>query len=851
MEPIVQFSSEKVVNKMIADISVTDTTPCMKTAKSITFGKMNTSYLTSFKWQVTNPKGVVDTGGLISPHRSNIVFDELGLDTTNHIWLRNHIFDDQHFPLTSISDDDETFALRGVYTFQATATDINSCTNTVVKKIRAYLPVANYTSDTVTSCLPFQLTFKDSSTSVRPIVARHWYTHGKTDSTLAGNKLTVTDTYTDKKTYPVILAAIDDYGCVDSVVKSNAVVPVTPIAKFTLPYTQVCEDTVATFKIDTALGMPYTNKVDSFVWHFGDGTTKTIKNPLLTYTVTHKYNIEEDSIPVIVHSYVTSPSGKVCQNADSSHMLSVKKAYASFELIQDSISCVVGFVEISTSYTAKLLALNWWETYGDTTIYRGNKAMLDIPFQGGGVHKFTMITSSIYTGCRTDSTSKSYIIPQSLFKITAHPDTVCINQDIQFTLSDTNNIARYSHIWYFKDGTKDSVNFNVTHSYANVFDTLKQVTFLVTKDAAHSNCADQQTKNVYVRSLMANFNRGLNDSLVKGCDPFTVDFHDESSGDNIYSWNFGDGSTATTKNPVHTFTVAGKIRDVTLSVSDGMCDDNLTKAVQTVDSLPHSSIAPICQDSTLTITLLPPSNNSISVVSWQPSPSIVSISPDLLTAKVKPGATADYFVTYKSGSISCTSDFKVKVQQRPVYDGAPNHFLVYVQDNDTLKNAAKNQLYAYVNYSLNNDSIAGIKYTWKPATGLNCTYCANPLVNIDSNITYIVTMADSMGCFVILDTIPLKVIFLSNIGLPTAFTPNKDGANDIVIPRGWGVKEFLKIEIYNRWGELVYKSSDMEKGWDGTFNGKPQDPDTYAWLISFIDVNNKTQAKKGYITLLR
>ena len=89
------------------------------------------------------------------------------------------------------------------------------------------------------------------------------------------------------------------------------------------------------------------------------------------------------------------------------------------------------------------------------------------------------------------------------------------------------------------------------------------------------------------------------------------------------------------------------------------------------------------------------------------------------------------------------------------------------------------------------------------------------------------------------------------VGLPSAFTPNLDGKNDMVIPRGWGIKEFLQLDIYNRWGQLVYTSNEIEKGWDGTFNGKPQDPDTYAWVIKYKDAHDKSQEKKGYITLLR
>ena len=88
------------------------------------------------------------------------------------------------------------------------------------------------------------------------------------------------------------------------------------------------------------------------------------------------------------------------------------------------------------------------------------------------------------------------------------------------------------------------------------------------------------------------------------------------------------------------------------------------------------------------------------------------------------------------------------------------------------------------------------------------------------------------------------------IGLPTGFSPNGDGENDILYVRGAAILT-LDLKIYNRWGQLVFETKNQENGWDGTFNGQPQPIDAYAYVLvaSFIDGTNKTL--KGNITLLR
>jgi gliding motility-associated-like protein len=86
--------------------------------------------------------------------------------------------------------------------------------------------------------------------------------------------------------------------------------------------------------------------------------------------------------------------------------------------------------------------------------------------------------------------------------------------------------------------------------------------------------------------------------------------------------------------------------------------------------------------------------------------------------------------------------------------------------------------------------------------------------------------------------------------LPTAFSPNGDGKNDILFVRGAGVQS-MNLKIYNRWGQLVFESNSLDVGWDGTYKGKKQEMEAYAYVLNVTFTDETTLYKRGNVTLLR
>lgn len=88
------------------------------------------------------------------------------------------------------------------------------------------------------------------------------------------------------------------------------------------------------------------------------------------------------------------------------------------------------------------------------------------------------------------------------------------------------------------------------------------------------------------------------------------------------------------------------------------------------------------------------------------------------------------------------------------------------------------------------------------------------------------------------------------VGVPEAFSPNGDGKNDILFVRGTGMKD-VNFFVYNRFGQLVFRTDDMMKGWDGSFNGEQQPIEVYGYVVNATMIDGTTKSVKGNVTLVR
>lgn len=141
-------------------------------------------------------------------------------------------------------------------------------------------------------------------------------------------------------------------------------------------------------------------------------------------------------------------------------------------------------------------------------------------------------------------------------------------------------------------------------------------------------------------------------------------------------------------------------------------------------------------------------------------------------------------------------------------------------------------------------------FLWTPELGLNRNDIQDPVAQLSQNQTYIMKTYSEAGCFAY-DTIHIKVFTTApDIFVPNAFTPGHS-SNNIFRPIPVGISKIEYFRVFNRYGMLLFNTSQIGKGWDGTFNSKQQDVGTYVWMVEGTDYIGKRVSKKGTVVLVR
>lgn len=144
---------------------------------------------------------------------------------------------------------------------------------------------------------------------------------------------------------------------------------------------------------------------------------------------------------------------------------------------------------------------------------------------------------------------------------------------------------------------------------------------------------------------------------------------------------------------------------------------------------------------------------------------------------------------------------------------------------------------------------AGSAIEWTPDMNLSCNNCADPVATPSATTTYTITVTDPGGCK-LADSLAVTV---SELGLliPTAFSPNGDGENDVFHVLNKNLAQ-VDLQVFNRWGEKVYETTDWTVGWDGTYKGMKQEVGVYIWECSYRFTGETTlKTAKGNVTLIR
>jgi len=149
------------------------------------------------------------------------------------------------------------------------------------------------------------------------------------------------------------------------------------------------------------------------------------------------------------------------------------------------------------------------------------------------------------------------------------------------------------------------------------------------------------------------------------------------------------------------------------------------------------------------------------------------------------------------------------------------------------------------------ESDQDVSILWTPEDLFDCPTCPNPQLKPLKDTTLCVSITDEYGCFTIDSCLKILVEGKFSLDLPQTFTPNGDGANDRLFIQGWGIQDLLEWKIFNRWGEIVFETSDISEGWDGSHKGSAQNMETFSYTVRILNYAGEEMQKAGFVTLVR
>jgi gliding motility-associated-like protein len=319
-----------------------------------------------------------------------------------------------------------------------------------------------------------------------------------------------------------------------------------------------------------------------------------------------------------------------------------------------------------------------------------------------------------------------------------------------------------------------------------------------------------------------------------------VIFFNNSVENDMNRWDFGDGVPVLTENATYTFDGTGDFPVKLVVGNIEGCSDSIVQIV-TVHPLPDITIG---ND----VTICPGVGELLSVegghtVRWRPSYGLDN--PTSYSPLANPEVDTTYTATITDTLTLCTNSDEVHVSLQEIFITG----YIYVSPTDTSVIIGDPVQFLVI------DSLAGereISYSWTPDEQINCTDCPSPVVQPLTSTVYTLEVSDDNQCEVseIFD-FTVEVTEEYRIGVAEAFTPNGDGINETIRVNGWGIKELIEFRIYNRAGKEVFFSNDINEGWDGTYNGNPQQTGTYQYYIKAEMWDDNSTSLNGTFTLLR
>ncbi len=685
-----------------------------------------------------------------------------------------------------------TYATFGSYNIELKLDYGNNCADSLTKVVSVNEnPIAAFTIADV--CNDSVATPVNNS-SVSTGVMNYSWMFG--DGTVSSSGLNPSHTYQQSNSYNIQLITSTNFGCTDTISHPVNMIIGTFINFTTL---DLCEGAISAFNNQTT--NPYNTTITGYIWNFGDGSSSTQQNTTHVYSTFGNYIVE-----------LGLDYGNACADSLSKQVVVNQNPVADF----NSTTPCIGNDMLLTDVSTPALSVNsWaWDLGDGATSTTQNEAH---NYATAGNYSVQLIVAT-NVGCKDTVQKQVIVLSKSNAQFTA--PSVCFPDATPFT--NTTDVSAYpvsNFIWNFGDGIGTSLQTDPAYSFTVAG------TYMITVIANYSNgCADTSTQQVEVYLIpsvtgvvqdVSCF--GGNDGTIQltpgiGLQPFAYSWSNALSTPSITSLTLGSYSVTFTD--THTCTASA-----------------VYVVNQPTQLLIDTTVIPV--------TCYGYSDGSI----------IVSAS----------NGTPVYFYNWSNGNnTNVASQLSAGTYSITVSDSKNCNVSTSVTLDEPLPYTILLDTVAAVNLGetvlLSADAVNGnpVSWLWTPDNFLNCATCQQTEAGPYYNYVYNVQSVDDKGCIanatVRVNVIPKYVVFV-----PNAFTPNGDGANDFF--EVFGNKEAWKqfeVNVFDRWGERVYQSNDMNFKWDGVYNGKMLNPAVYVYLVKVVYLNNYSEKLfKGSVTLIR
>jgi gliding motility-associated-like protein len=544
-----------------------------------------------------------------------------------------------------------------------------------------------------------------------------------------------------------------------------------------------------------------------YTWDFGDGTPVGTSTDPVGF-IEHKY-----ADTGTYHLKLTATLAGQCVDNTTSLARVYPGFFPDFNVIgscklnpftfQDRTRTVFGFVD------------KWSWDFGDETA-TADSSQLQNPSWKYSTTGFKEVRLIVGTnkGCLDTLYNKDVEVrDKPLINVPFKDTLICSIDTLQLQASGLGNFSWSPNI--------SSLILNPNNANPLVF---PKTTTLFTVTLDEFGCVNTETVRVRVVDFVT-LDAGP-DATICLTDPITL----QPTGDALkYKWADPTNtlSSVNVRNPI-AIPKGPTTYQVTASI--GKC--NVTDAV-TINTVPYpgsnaGSDVTICYEDTTRL------NGSIKGSTFTWSPVNTLISPTTLNPLAYPLRTTSYVLTVYD-NLGCP---------KPKRDT-----VVVTVRNKIIANAGRDTS-VVIGQPLQLHGSGADMFLWTPPTGLNNPNTDNPIANLTENVTYELKAYTEEGCTGY-DTINVKVFKTApDIFVPNAFTPDRT-TNNVFRPIPVGISQVEFFQVFNRWGQMVYSSNDIERGWDGKYGGKAQAPGGYVWMVQGKDFTGKTIFKKGTMILIR